>query len=59
MGTNLQTIRVTLDFEVYEDFDVNQIDFNKVFDIQGGESLEVTVKNLSEQLETFWEAEVY
>ncbi len=59
MSTNLQTIRVTLDFEVYEDFDVNQIDFNKVFDIQGGESLEVTVKNLSEQLETFWEAEVY
>ena len=59
MSTYFQTIRVTLDFEVYEDFDVNQIDFNKVFDIQGGESLEVTVKNLSEQLETFWEAEVY
>ena len=59
MSTNLQTIRVTLDFEVYEDFDVNLIDFNKIFDIQGGESLEVTVKNLSEQLETFWEAEVY
>ena len=59
MDTNLQTIRVTLDFEVYDDFDVNQIDFNKVFDIQGGESVEVTVKNMSEQLETFWEAEVY
>ena len=59
MDTNLQKIRVTLDFAVYEDFDVNQIDFNKIFDIQGGESVEVTVKNLSEQLETFWEAEVY
>ena len=59
MDTNLQKIRVTLDFEVYEDFDVNQIDFSKIFDIQGGESLEVTVKNMSEQLETFWEAEVY
>ena len=59
MGTNLQSIRVTLDFEVFDDFDVNQIDFNKVFDIQGGESVEVTVKNMSEQLETFWEAEVY
>ena len=59
MDTNLQTIRVTLDFEVYDDFDVNQIDFNKVFDIQGGESVSVTVNNMSEQLETFWEAEVY
>ena len=59
MDTNLQTIRVTLDFEAYDDFDVNQIDFNKVFDIQGGESVSVTVKNMSEQLETFWEAEVY
>ena len=59
MDTNLQKIRVTLDFEVYDDFDVNQIDFSKIFDIQGGESLEVCVKNLSEELETFWEAEVY
>ena len=34
-----QQIRVTLDFDVYADFDVHQIDFHKVFDIQGGENL--------------------
>ena len=48
MTPNLQSIRVTLDFEVYEDFNVNQIDFNKVFNIQGGESLTVTINNWSE-----------
>ena len=48
MAPNLQNIRVTLDFEVYEDFNVNQIDFNKVFNIQGGESLTVTINNWSE-----------
>ena len=48
MAPILQNIRVTLDFEVYEDFNVNQIDFNKVFNIQGGESLTVTINNWSE-----------
>jgi hypothetical protein len=51
-----QQIRVTLDFEVFEDFDVNQIDFHKVFDIQGGENLTVTVEDVSESVENLWEA---
>lgn len=51
-----QQIRVTLDFEVFEDFDVHQIDFHKVFDIQGGENLTVTVEDLSESVENLWEA---
>jgi len=51
-----QQIRVTLDFDVYADFDVHQIDFNRVFDIQGGENLTVTVEDLSEEVEELWEA---
>ena len=55
MAPNLQNIRVTLDFEVYEDFNVNQIDFNKVFNIQGGESLTVTINNWSEAVSNILE----
>jgi len=51
-----QQIRVTLDFEVFADFDVHQIDFHKVFDIGGGENLTVTVEDLSENVEELWEA---
>ena len=51
-----QQIRVTLDFDVFEDFDVRQIDFHKVFDIQGGENLTVTVEDLSADVENLWEA---
>lgn len=51
-----QQIRVTLDFEVFADFDVHQIDFQKVFDIGGGENLTVTVEDLSENVEELWEA---
>jgi hypothetical protein len=50
-----QRLRVTLDFEVFEDFDVQQIDFHKVFDIHGGESLTVTVEDLSANVESLWE----
>ena len=51
-----QQIRVTLDFEVFADFDVHQIDFHKVFDTGGGENLTVTVEDLSENVEELWEA---
>ena len=51
-----QQIRVTLDFEVFADFDVHQIHFHKVFDIGGGENLTVTVEDLSENVEELWEA---
>lgn len=32
-------VRVTLELEVFEDFDARQIDWEKLLDIQGGESL--------------------
>ncbi len=56
MNTNLQQIRVTLDFEVYEDsFNPHQIDFHKVFNIEGGESLTVTINNWSEAVSNILE----
>jgi len=51
-----QQIRVTLDFEVFEDFDAHQIDYHKLFDIQGGENLTVTVEDVSADVEELWEA---
>ena len=50
-----QRLRVTLDFEVFDVFDVQQIDFHKVFDIAGDESLTVTVEDLSANVESLWE----
>ena len=38
-GGQMQRIRVTLDFEVYQDFDARQIDYETLFDIDGQESL--------------------
>lgn len=55
MAPNLQSISITLDFEVYEDFDANQIDFHKIFNIQGGESLTVTINNQSEAVSNILE----
>ena len=56
MSTNLQQIRVTLDFEVYEDsFNPHHVDFHKVFNIEGGESLTVTINNWSEAVSNILE----
>ncbi len=51
----LQRIRVTLDFEVFEDFDVNNINFHKVFQIDGNENLTVSIENRSEKVENLWD----
>jgi len=39
--------RVTLDIEAFNDFDPHNIDWNKLFDLQGDESCEAYVENLS------------
>ncbi len=39
--------RVTLELEVLEDFDPHQIDWAKVLDLQGGETVDSYVENLS------------
>lgn len=39
--------RITLELEVLEDFDPHQIDWTKVLDLQGGESVDSYIENLS------------
>lgn len=39
--------RVTLEIEALEDFDPHQIDWEKVLDLQGNESVSSYVENLS------------
>ncbi len=39
--------RVTLELEVIEDFDPHQIDWAKVLDLQGGETVDSYIENLS------------
>ena len=42
-----QRFRVTLELDVFEDFDPNQIDWEKVLDVQGNESVSSYVEDLS------------
>ena len=42
-----QRYRVTLDMEVLGDFDPHQIDWNKLFDLEGGEHVRAYVEDLS------------
>lgn len=39
--------RVTLEIEALQDFDPHQIDWNKVLDLQGNESVESYIEDLS------------
>ena len=39
--------RITLELDVYEDFDPHQIDWEKVLDVQGNESVNAYVEDLS------------
>ena len=42
-----QRYRVTLDFNVFSDFDPHQIDLEKVFEIHGDENVDVTIEDLT------------
>ena len=42
-----QRFRVTLELDVFEDFDPNQIDWEKVLDVQGNESVSAYIEDLS------------
>ena len=53
--SQLQRVRVTLDFEVYEDFNARQIDYAALFDINGAESLAVCVEELSETYDAMYQ----
>ena len=39
-----QKFRVTLDFDVFDDFDPHNVDWKKVFEIEGDEQLSVTIE---------------
>ena len=40
-------VRVTLEFDVFPDFDARQIDFEKLFKLEPAESVEVYVEDFS------------
>ena len=42
-----QRFRITLELDVFEDFDPGQIDWEKVLDVQGNESVSAYVEDLS------------
>ena len=42
-----QRFRVTLELDLFEDFDPNQIDWEKVLDVQGNESVSAYIEDLS------------
>lgn len=43
-----KTISITLDLEVYDDFDVKGVDFHSLLDLEGDEKLEVSITDNSE-----------
>ena len=40
-------VRVTLEFDVFQDFDAKQIDFEKLFNLEPAESVSVYVEDFS------------
>ena len=42
-----QKVRVTLELDVFEDFDAHQVDWERILDIQGNESVSAYVETLS------------
>ena len=43
-----KSISITLDLEVYDDFNINSIDFHSILEIEGDEKLEVSVTDHSD-----------
>ena len=41
-------VSVTLDTECYEDLEIKDIDWSDVLDLQGDETVDVTIKEMSE-----------
>jgi len=42
-----KSISITLDLEVYDDFNYNQIDFNSLLELEGDETLDVSITDHS------------
>ena len=44
-----RSISITLDLEVYDDFDYTNIDFNSLLELEGDESLEISINDYSQK----------
>ena len=42
-----KVVTITLDLEVYDDFDYKSIDFNSLLELEGDETLEVSITDYS------------
>ena len=42
-----KTISITLDLEVYDDYNIDEIDFNSLLELEGNESVEVSIVDYS------------
>tara|TARA_B100000427_G_scaffold266151_1_gene231519 strand:+ start:221 stop:394 length:174 start_codon:yes stop_codon:yes gene_type:complete len=45
---NRQRISITLDLEVYDDFDARDIDFHALLDLEGDENVSTQIRDHSE-----------
>jgi len=43
-----KSISITLDLEVYDDFDYREIDFSSLLELEGDETLEVSITDHSD-----------
>ena len=43
-----KTISITLDLEVYDDFNYNSIDFSSLLELEGNETVEVSITDNSD-----------
>ena len=49
---------VTLDFDVYEDFNPYEIQWNKLFQIEGQEKLDVNIKDIDIDIDNEYEKNI-
>ena len=46
--------QVTLDFDVYNDFNPYEIQWNKLFQIEGQENLDVEIRDITDLFDDNW-----
>ncbi len=45
--SNKKSISITLDLEVYDDFNYREIDFNSLLELEGDETLDISITDYS------------
>ena len=46
--------RITLEIEAMDDFNPHQIDWEKLFELQGDEKVETSIEDLSSKYDSLW-----